>query len=451
MADLPYGINAWIFLNEDEPSGTHYNSANSCYQSLIKYGVYKDVTFIGIAFFEVTPVSQSYTIAIGESSHPDGLSNQDYLNGVLRDARQTNPDIKFLATMGYSGDKTLAQIFAGQGDPMTQAHAFANNLVSYLKSNGMNGLDIDWEPPLSDEMSKANFQILFSTIRQVFDQQPEKLYLSFTPAWPTKTTDYTTVNHAFDFVSPQFYDGTPLARFLNAGIEPDQIGYGAQFEPGNAAPNASAQQVWHQVSEGFVKDNTDYKYRDIFVWRLNSGNFQFEQAQFMILRQLATQPVSRMFDDGPVIGAAGHPQMTQIMIRSGDVLDSIQTENTGMGTYNQGTQKTGTGVFTLLPHGGDSGEPLGVNIPLDDPIVSVSGFTGLWYDWECVLQLTLTSKSGITYGPFGTMAGSTTKKAFTQSAEEGLSVVAFKGTTVTVSLSDGTRTHIIASLDAIFG
>jgi hypothetical protein len=43
MADLLYGINAWIFLNEDEPPGTNYNNSNSCYQSLIKYKVYNSV------------------------------------------------------------------------------------------------------------------------------------------------------------------------------------------------------------------------------------------------------------------------------------------------------------------------------------------------------------------------------------------------------------------------
>ena len=31
-------VNAWIFLGEDEPSGTSYQSTNSSYQSLITYG-----------------------------------------------------------------------------------------------------------------------------------------------------------------------------------------------------------------------------------------------------------------------------------------------------------------------------------------------------------------------------------------------------------------------------
>jgi GH18 family chitinase len=153
MADLPYGINAWIFLNEDEPPGTNYNSSNSCYQSLIKYSVYNSVTFLGIAFFEVTPTANGYTIEIGSSSHQGGLSNQDYLNSVLHDARQVKPNVNFLATMVYSGNNTLAEIFSGGGDPQTQASAFASNLVAYLKNNGMNGLDVDWEPPLSDQMT----------------------------------------------------------------------------------------------------------------------------------------------------------------------------------------------------------------------------------------------------------------------------------------------------------
>ena len=450
MANLPYGINAWIFLNEDEPPKTNYNSANSCYQSLVQYQTYNSVTFLGIAFFEVIAASNGSTIQIGSSSHSGGLTNQDYLNFVLRDARQVNPNIKFLATMVYSGNNTLAAVFSGGGDPHTQATAFAKNLVTYLENNGMNGLDVDWEGDVSDDMTQSQFQTLFSTIRQVFDQQPEKYYLSFTPAWPTNTIDYPTVNSAFDFVSPQFYDGTPLSSFLDAGISPTKIGYGAQFEPGNSAPNASAQQVWNAASPGFSYNNTRYSYQDIFMWRFNSGNFQFEQAQYMILYQLGNPSTSNTFDDTAIIGAAGNPNITQIMIRSGDVLDAIQGVNTGTGPYNTGTQNTKTGIFTLLQHGGNSGGSQTIDIPLTDPIVSISGYSGLWYGWQCVLQLTLTGKSGATYGPFGSMAGSTTKTPFTQSAPTGKSVVAFSGSTVTVPLADGSQTAIIASLNAVF-
>ena len=186
------------------------------------------------------------------------------------------------------------------------------------------------------------------------------------------------------------------------------------------------------------------------MWRFNSGNFQFEQAQYMILYQLGNPSTSNTFDDTAIIGAAGNPNITQIMIRSGDVLDAIQAVNTGTGPYNTGTQNTKTGIFTLLQHGGNSGGSQTINIPLTDPIVSISGYTGSWYGWQCVLQLTLTGKSGATYGPFGSMAGSTTKTPFTQSAPTGKSVVAFSGSTVTVPLADGSQTAIIASLNAVF-
>lgn len=448
---LPYGLNAWIFLNEDEPPGTNYNSADSCYQSLIKYNVYQHINFLGIAFFEVVAASNGSTIQIGTISppHPGGLTNQDYLNDILANARQVNPNIKFLATMVYSGSNTLAAVFSGTGDPQTEANTFAANLVTYLQANGMNGLDVDWEGDVSGALTESQFQMLFTAIRTAFDQQTEKYYLSFTPAW-TYPIYPGTVNATFDFVSPQFYDGTPLSGFLSAGISPSLIGYGAQFEPGNAQPNASAQQVWSQVENGFTNNNTTYNYQDIFMWRLNSGNFQFEQAQFMILSELCNPPAGNTFDDTAIVALAGNPNITQMTIRSGNVLDAIQAVNTGTGPYNTGTQDPKTGEFTLLQHGGNGGGSTTINIPLNDPVVSIAGYTGSWYGWECVLQLTLTSKSGVTYGPFGNMDGSTSQIPFRQDAGSGQSVVAFSGSTVMVPLADGTETAIIASLNAVF-
>ena len=449
MTSLPNGVNAWLFLNEDEPPQTNYTSPDSCYQSLIQYGTYNSADFIGIAFFEVVPATNGDTIQIGASSHPGGLTNQDYLDYVLRDARQANPGIKFLATMVYSGDNTLARIFAGGGDPQAQATAFATNLVAYLQASGMNGLDVDWEGDVSLKLTRDQFKILFSTIRTVFDAQPVKYFLSFTPAWPTDTIDYATVNSAFDFVSPQFYDGTPLSSFLRAGISPAKIGYGAQFEPDNAAPNTSAQQVWSAVSAGFQHGGTTYGYQDIFMWRLNSGNFQFEQAQFMILDQLAQPPAGAAFDDQPIVGAAGVPDITGITVRSGEVLDALQIVCTGTGPYNTGPQ--GADLFTLPQHGGNGGAATTLAISPSDPIVSISGYTGTWYGWQCVLQLTLTCRSGATHGPYGTMSGATSQTPFTQSAPSGQRLIAFSGTTVTVPMAGGSMGTIIASLQAAFG
>lgn len=456
---LQNGLNAWIFLNEDEPPGTNYNSPNSCFQSLIQYNVYSCINFLGIAFFEVVPGSNGFTIQMGNGCHLGNtatpntlLSNQNYLQYVLSDARKVNPNIKFLATMVYSGNQTLAAVFSCGGDPQAQATAFAKNLVLFLKANKMNGIDIDWEGDVSTTMTQAQFQILFTTIRNEFNAQPEKFYLTMAPAWPTNTIDYPTLNSAFDIISPQFYDGTPLSSFLQSGMTASKIGYGAQFEPGNSAPNASAQQVWSTVTQGFTYSGQSYNYQDIFMWRLNSGNYQFEQAQLMILSQLANPPAGTTFDDTAIVAAAGNPAISQMIIQSGEVLNAIQATNTGTGPYNTGTQPPNTkvGVFTLLQHGGTSGGSQTITIPSTDPIVSISGYTGVWYGWNCVLQLTLTGQSGKTYGPYGSMNGATSKTPFTQSGQSGQTVVAFKGSTVTVPLAGGSQTAIIASLNAVF-
>lgn len=233
-------------------------------------------------------------------------------------------------------------------------------------------------------------------------------------------------------------------------MSPSKIGYGAQFEPDNAAPNVSAQQVWSVVAPGFSWLGQLYINQDIFTWRLNSGNYQFEQAQLMILSQLANPTTSNNFDDTAIVAAAGNPPITQMIIQSGDILNAIQAVNTGTTSYNNGTQGAGSGIFTLLQHGGTSGGTQTINIPSGDPIVSVSGYTGIWYGTPCVLQLTLSSQSGTTYGPFGSMAGAMMQTPFSQPAPSGQTVVAFKGSTVTVTLAGGEQTAIIATLNAVF-
>jgi hypothetical protein len=50
-------VNAWIFLNEDDPDGTTYNSPTSCYQTLIKNNVYRSVDLLYLCFATTIPTS----------------------------------------------------------------------------------------------------------------------------------------------------------------------------------------------------------------------------------------------------------------------------------------------------------------------------------------------------------------------------------------------------------
>jgi hypothetical protein len=68
-----------------------------------------------------------------------------------------------------------------------------------------------------------------------------------------------------------------------------------------------------------------------------------------------------------------------------------------------------------------------------------------------VLQITLTTRAGKTFGPYGTMAGATAKVPFSYAAPAGQSVLAFSGATINVPLAGGGMTDIIASLQVSFG
>ena len=85
-----------------------------------------------------------------------------------------------------------------------------------------------------------------------------------------------------------------------------------------------------------------------------------------------------------------------------------------------------------------------------DSIVEVSGYTGTWFGWNCVLQITLKTQFGKTYGPYGSMEHATSQAPFSYVAGPAQALLAFYGTTVNVPLADGSRTDIIASIGATF-
>lgn len=445
-------VNAWIFLQEDEPPNTSYKTAGNCYQSLITYGVYNHTDMVSICWVNTLPTSattipsgngSTHTVQLQISTHPDGSTNQQYMEWLIQDARKANPNIKILVTLGY-GANEITQIFAKDKSQWQQnATDFANNLMMYLKQYDLDGFDVDWESPLAFAGNSQQFALLFTAIRAAFNTQSRYYYLTLSPA-SVGTLDAATINSAFDFVSLQIYSGfTCPDEYIAAGVSKDKLAYGAKFESkgnGDATPYQTAQQAatWYAPS---CQGTPSY---DVYTqWRLNSGNFQYEQAQQMILYQLVYGLPGPSFDDTPIIGAAGNPLISQLGIRSGEVLDAIQVTNAG--TYDQIPV-----AYELPQHGGNSGSPSTVGIPAGDAVAQVSGYTGVWFGWNCVLQITITTRNGKIFGPFGTMSNASSKTPFNFTAPQGQSIVAFSGSIVNVPLAGGGNTNIIASLDASY-
>ncbi|HET7232171.1 MAG TPA: glycosyl hydrolase family 18 protein [Longimicrobium sp.] len=447
-------VNAWIYLLEDDPANTSYKTPGSSYQNAVEHGVYAYTDMLGICW--VNPIltsdttvpkgdGKTYTVQLesGSHPHPGGFSNQQYMGWLMEDARKANPNIKLVVTLGYAHDE-ITQIFKGDKSQWPQqATAFANNLVAYLEHYGLDGFDVDWEGEFAYETTADQFRLLFTAIRAAFTKSGKQYYLTLSPA-DVGNLDGQTVNDAFDFVNLQLYSGYTCAQgFLDKGVHAGKLAYGAKFEAVSA--DGPPYQTAQQAVAFYAPNCNDSQSYGIFTnWRLNSGNFQYEQAQQMILYQLVHGIPGTTFDDTNIVGAAGNPPISQLVVCAGDVLDSIQATNTG-------SFQTNAVTYTLLQHGGNGGGVNTVNVAEGDAIVEASGYTGVWFGWNCVLQITLTTRNGAVFGPFGTMAYASSRTPFTYTAPQGQSIVAFSGSTVNVPLAGGGNTNIFASLNVSYG
>lgn len=288
-------VNAWIFLNEDEPAGTNYNSPNSSYQALIKNNVYQSVDNLNICFLTTVPTSSqtvpkgdgsSYTLSTGEPppSHPGGLTNQDYMVYVVRDARKNNPKIKIPVTLVWGDGNVISNIFSNPNvSPQQNADNFAANMMTYLKTYNLDGFDIDWESPLSDQTTQEEFKLLVNAIGAQFKKQTKQhYYLTLSPA-SVGNLDATAVNNNMDFVNLQLYSGfTSPSDFEEAGVNPKLFAYGAKFESN-----------YQTASQAFQDNRQNYQYNVFTNWRLNSNNFQFEQTQQQELYKLVLSTAAR--------------------------------------------------------------------------------------------------------------------------------------------------------------
>ena len=267
--------NAWIFLNEDEPkvNGKRllYTDPGSSYQRLIDKNVYQAVDILFLCFAVITPTQNgSFTLAMGNGDHPSGANpptytNQDYMNFIIRDARKNNPNIKICMTLLWGEQDEISQIFSsGTGTDEDKANAFAANLVDYLNQYALDGLDIDWEYPIS-LTPKAQMTTFLNAVGAAFRAETSrKLYLTLAPV-TAENLDASVVNANVDFLSMQLYGGTSPDAYTSIGIDQNLLAYGAKFE--------SSYQTAAEAYSGYQKGG----YKIATQWRLNSDNFEFEQ------------------------------------------------------------------------------------------------------------------------------------------------------------------------------
>jgi GH18 family chitinase len=284
-------------LDEDQPSNTNYKSSNSSFQKLIQNNVYQSVNILYICFVSTTitnidtiPVGNgsSYTINIKPAPHSSGLTNQDYMNYVISDARRNNPNIKIAVTLDWGNGNLISDIFStSKYSPQEAAKHFAANLMVYLKEHDLDGFDIDWERPISLTTTREQFTLLINAIGTEFKQQTNKhYYLTLSPA-EVGNLDAKVVNTHIDFVNLQLYSGfTHSNMFENVGVNPNLFAYGAKFERA------------YQTATKAYQDNKDkYHYKIFTCWRLNSDNYIFEQTLWLDQTMMTTVLKSLSYSD----------------------------------------------------------------------------------------------------------------------------------------------------------
>ena len=91
----------------------------------------------------------------------------------------------------------------------------------------------------------------------------------------TNNLDAQTVNEHFDIIAFQMYSSTSLpGEFVNYGVSPDAFAYGAKFE----SEVQTAANAYEQMQT--------YGFKAVTTWRLNSGNYIYEQDQQLSLSKL---------------------------------------------------------------------------------------------------------------------------------------------------------------------
>lgn len=408
-------VNAWIYLDEDEPKGSSYGTPGSSWQRLLQEDVYGAVDTLLVCFMNTVPTGpatvpvgdgSSYTLTTTQKTHPDGSTNLDYLQYVVRDARKANPAIRILGTLDYGGD-TLSRVFSNASrTPQQNAEAFAANLVAFLAYYDLDGFDVDWEADLSTGTTQEQFRLVLDAIGARFRAQAgRRLLLTISPA-SFDNMDAPAVNRNVDFVNLQLYSGFTSPDDF-PGVDATLFAYGAKFETTGGKGYQTAQ-------EAFLENNGPggYGFNNYTAWRLNSDNFVYEQTQQAALHGLVFPSVGEQgqaFSDEPPEGQLP----AAIAVGSGDVVDSLQV------TYPS---------VAAPRHGGPGGRVDVIRLAPGEYVTQVSGRIGDYFGARHVTGLVLQTNLR-TLPPMGSGRGVTNAQDFTFGPRPGFAVAAFFGRT----------------------
>jgi chitinase len=106
----------------------------------------------------------------------------------LRQLRQRQPTLRASISIGGAGSSQRFSPVAGSADARQR---FAQSCVGFVKANGFDGVDVDWEFPTGRDEGKAFTELLTELRRRLDDQSaPDGSRYALTAAMPAGPTHY---------------------------------------------------------------------------------------------------------------------------------------------------------------------------------------------------------------------------------------------------------------------
>ncbi|XP_010434364.1 PREDICTED: chitotriosidase-1-like isoform X2 [Camelina sativa] len=112
-------------------------------------------THLFCAFADLNPQTNEVTIS---------STNQPKFSTFTQTVRERNPSVKTLLSIGGGGNESISAAFASMASNPNSRKTFIDSSITLARSNGFNGLDLDWEYPKT-ETEMNNFGTLLQEWR----------------------------------------------------------------------------------------------------------------------------------------------------------------------------------------------------------------------------------------------------------------------------------------------
>ncbi|KAI9831288.1 MAG: hypothetical protein M1826_003727 [Phylliscum demangeonii] len=192
-----------------------WSTRRSCHAFLPSALPVEGLTNVNFAFGGIDPSSLQITPM--DSDTPASLFQ---ITTDVRNLKTGNADLEVWISIGgwtFSDDGTPTQpVFPAIAADPQKRQTFADNLVSFMRQYGFDGVDLDWEYPGAPDRGGGgtadiqNYVALLRTLRSTFDASPRGHYgLSFTAPssfWYMRWFDIPSMLKYADWVNFMTYD-----------------------------------------------------------------------------------------------------------------------------------------------------------------------------------------------------------------------------------------------------